>query len=167
MKQSTIAMLLAAALLPANALAQSVPPKPVEPPASDKFIVGPAYYVTDMGRSLHFYRDVLGMTVRMQFGPKDRPDAVLGFGANPMLPSIMLLSDREEQGPRKVEHAHGYNRIAIHVSDMKAIEAALHEAGYKTTEVRRVHDTVLMMMATDPDGYAVELVSAAPPAPAR
>lgn len=129
-------------------------------------IVGPAFHVTDMTRSLHFYRDLLGMTVRMQFGPKDQPEAVIGYGADPRLPCLMLLSGKPGAA-EKIEHGHGYDRVALNVTDLRGYETKLRAAGYRTEEIRTVHGSILMMMATDPDGYRVELVETPRPQQVR
>jgi catechol 2,3-dioxygenase-like lactoylglutathione lyase family enzyme len=130
--------------------------------AGAKAIVGPALYVTDMARSLAFYRDILGMTVRMQFGPADRPDVVLGFGDDPGGSSLMLLSDPAGPAPRGIEHGHGYDRFAIRAAGLPALQAKLRAAGFKAGEIKEAHDTLLVMMATDPDGYTVELIDSKP-----
>jgi catechol 2,3-dioxygenase-like lactoylglutathione lyase family enzyme len=150
---------LAASTISAPAHADLAPPAAA---TTANKIVGPVLYVTDMARSLKFYRDTLGMTVRSQFGPADRPNTSLGFDADPKQPSLMLLSDRAGPAPRKIEHGHGYDRLALLVSNLRAVQARLRQAGYTTSEIRQIHDVHLMMMATDPDGYKVELIDSQP-----
>lgn len=135
---------------------------PTQPPPAVSAIVGPGYHVADVQKSLKFYRDILGMQVRMQYGPADRPDAVIGFGTDPAATSIMLLSDRAGPTPRKVEHAHGYSRLAIRLADLSGTHRRLRAAGYVVSDIRVVHDVFLMAMATDPDGYQVELLGPRP-----
>lgn len=134
-----------------------------QPAGAGATIVGPGYYVSDIDKSLTFYRDLLGMTVRMRFGPDDRPDVVIGYGAEMSRPSIMLLSDRQQGEPRKIQHGHGYNRLAINVTDLADLKARLTAAGFQSSEIRVVHGAFLMMMATDPDGYKIELLQAHAP----
>ena len=77
MKRTTIHALafgLTLAATAGQAAAQSALP-PAAAPAIANTIIGPGYHVSDMARSLRFYRDVLGMTVRLQFGPKDKPES--------------------------------------------------------------------------------------------
>lgn len=155
------ALTLAAFALPPASSAES-PTKGPNAVAATNSIVGPALYVSDMTRSLEFYRDVLGMTVRMQFGPEDRPDVVIGFGTDPRLPALMLLSDRIGPEPRRIEHGHGYDRFAMNVAHLPQVRAKLRTAGYETSEIKKVHGGYLMMMATDPDGYKVELLDSKP-----
>lgn len=169
MKSNRIAGLLfgvvAAAALGASANAQPAPPPPPAAaaiPVGQPTIVGPALYVSDMARSLRFYRDALGMTVRFQFGPKDKPDVVIGFGADPMKPSLLLLTDRSVTPPRKVEQAHGFDRVVVMVNDTPALVEKLRAAGFAASLPREVHGTSMMMMVTDPDGYKVEVIDTKP-----
>ena len=148
------------AVLPlSGALAQ--PAAAPAAPAMQPTIVGPALYVSDMERSLRFYRDALGMTVRIQFGPKDKPDVMIGFGADPSKPCVLLLSDRSPS-PRKIEHPHGFDRFVIMLEDTPALAERLRAAGFAASLPREVHGTSMMMMVTDPDGYRVEIIDTKP-----
>jgi catechol 2,3-dioxygenase-like lactoylglutathione lyase family enzyme len=130
--------------------------------AAANAIVGPGIYVSDIQRSLQFYRDLLGMTVSMKYGPADRPDIVIGFGSDPTQAGLMLLSDRAGSMPRKIEHGHGYDRLAIRLGDLAGTHARLRAAGYTVSDIREVHGMFLMAMANDPDGYKVELLGPKP-----
>ena len=149
--------LLALTCVPA--LAEPTPPTP--PAVALEGMVGPALYVSDPARSLKFYTDGLGMRLRMRFGPADRPDMVVGFGANPADAGIMLITDK--QGPiQPIQHAHGFDRIALRLPDLVAVSARLRAAGFAAGEVRTVHGSIQMMMVTDPDGYRIELIDSKP-----
>jgi catechol 2,3-dioxygenase len=150
---------LSAALMAAPAMAQSAPTQ--APPAVNA-IVAPGYHVADMQKSLRFYRDILGMQVRMQYGPADRPDVVIGFGADQTAAGVMLLSDKAGPAPRKIEHGFGYSRLAVRLADLSGVHRRLRAAGYVVSDIRVVHDVFLMAMATDPDGYQVELLGPRP-----
>lgn len=143
------------------AFAQPAQPAPGSVPVMQPTIVGPALYVSDMERSLRFYRDVLGMTVRIQFGPKDKPDVMIGFGADPSKPCLLLLSDRSPT-PRRIEHPHGFDRFVIMLEDTPALAEKLRAAGFAASLPREVHGTSMMMMVTDPDGYTVEIIDTKP-----
>jgi catechol 2,3-dioxygenase-like lactoylglutathione lyase family enzyme len=132
-------------------------PVAIAVPATSK-IIGPVLYVSDVKTSLKFYHDLLGMTVNGQFGPADRPSVSLGFGGGPAQPTLMLLSDREGPVPRKIEHGHGYDRLALLVNDLRGLQKRLRDAGYSVTDIRQIHEVRLMAMATDPDGYRIELI---------
>jgi catechol 2,3-dioxygenase-like lactoylglutathione lyase family enzyme len=148
----------ALALLPA-AIAQA---QPAAPAHIQEGMVGPAIYVTDPARSLKFYVDALGLKQRMRFGPADRPDTVVGFGSDPTEAGIMLITDK--QGPvRAVQHGHGFDRIALRLPGLSAVNARLRAAGFQPGEIMTVHGAVSMMMVTDPDGYRIELIDSQPP----
>lgn len=148
---------------PAPSPAAKGAPAPAAP--SLQGMVGPALYVSNPESSLKFYRDGLGMQLRMKFGPADRPDMLIGFGPNPMDAGIMLITDKE--GPiKKIEHVHGFDRIALRLPDLQAVAARLRAAGFQAGEIRKVHGGIWMMMVTDPDGYKIELIDSKPPTPA-
>ena len=153
------ALLTVGALVgPASAYAEetaSVPKSAAR--ATESSVVGPALYVTDIERSLRFYRDVLGMTVKMRYGPAGKEDVVLGFGSDPRQLGLMLLSDKSAATPRKIEHGHGFSRFAVNVGDIAAVKKRLRDFGMPPAEIRKVHGTVQMMMTSDPDGYAIEI----------
>ncbi len=157
--------LAALALAPAMAVAEPAAPaaQPAAPSAAASLdgMVGPALYVSDPARSLKFYTEGLGMRLRMRFGPPDRPDMVVGFGANPADAGIMLITDK--QGPIKpIQHVHGFDRIALRLPDLLAVTARLRAAGFAAGEIRTVHGSIRMMMVTDPDGYRIELIDSQP-----
>lgn len=137
--------------------------QPAPPAMTLEGMVGPALYISDPDRSLKFYTEGLGMRLRMRFGPADRPDMVVGFGPNPADAGIMLITDK--QGPvRPIQHAHGFDRIALRLPDLVAVSARLRAGGFAAGEIRTVHGSVRMMMVTDPDGYRIELIDSKPPA---
>jgi catechol 2,3-dioxygenase-like lactoylglutathione lyase family enzyme len=126
-------------------------------------LIGAAVYVSDLPRSLKFYRDTLGMRVMMQFNPpgaadKSRPDTVLSFGGGPSDAMLMLLSDRNPAGPRKIEHAFGFARVVLRIANLDGLNARLRAAGFAAGEIHKAHDAFRVMMLTDPDGYTVEVI---------
>jgi lactoylglutathione lyase len=166
MKTNDILALISAVAvlsLPAGGYAQSAPAAiaPAAAVTAQSTIVGPALYVSDMARSLRFYRDALGMTVRIQFGPKDKPDVMIGFGADPSKPCVLLLSDRSGR-PSRIEHPHGFDRFVIMLPDTPALAERLRAAGFAASLPREVHGTSMMMMVTDPDGYKIEIIDTKP-----
>ena len=125
-------------------------------------MVGPGLYVTDPERSLRFYTQGLGMLLRMRFGTPGKPDMVVGFGPNPLDAGIMLLSDKDSTPPRRIEHGHGFDRIALRVADLREINARLQAAGFTPGKIQIVHGAIQMMIVTDPDGYRLELIDSKP-----
>src|SRR5438105_3276002 len=114
-KLLTIALFSVAALaLPTTFVSAQAP---AAKPAAGNLpgsIFAPAMYVSNAQRSVKFYTEGLGMKVRMQYGTKDKPDVIVGFGDDPTVTCIMLLSDRSPT-PQKIQHGFGYNRLAIMV----------------------------------------------------
>jgi lactoylglutathione lyase len=158
-KLVSIAMISAAALaLPATvASAQAPAAKPAAGnlPGS---IFAPAMYVSNVQKSVKFYTEGLGMKVRMQYGTKEKPDVIVGFGDDPTATCVMLLSDRSAT-PQKIQHGFGYNRLAIMVPDLAAVAARLNTAGFPVTaNAGSAHGLGKVMMITDPDGYRLELL---------
>lgn len=163
-----------ALLMAAPALAQSAPP----PMGDADGIVGPAFHVSDLARSIRFYKDVLGMTVAMQFSGIDgkplnvRERAAKGqlgegvanttliFGNTPS-PMIMLLPENPAS-PRKIEPGYGYARVAMRIADLPAMNEKLKAAGFTPGEIRGAHGMFQVMMVRDPDGYVVEMIERKP-----
>ena len=159
--KATIALLASATLSLAAIPALAEPVAAAPPAIALEGMVGPALFVSDPARSLKFYTEGLGMRLRMRFGPTDRPDMVVGFGANPADAGIMLITDK--QGPiQPIQHVHGFDRIALRLPDLVAVSARLRAAGFAGGEIRTVHDSIQMMMVTDPDGYRIELIDSKP-----
>jgi lactoylglutathione lyase len=126
-------------------------------------VIGAAVHVSDLQKSLKFYRDALGMRMMAQFNPpgaadKSRPDTVLNFGNGPADTMLMLLSDRSPGGPRRIEHGFGFARVVLRLPDLAAVNASLRANGFAPGEIRGAHGTVTLMMLTDPDGYTVEII---------
>ena len=154
-------LVVAAALALSASPVLAEPAKPAAPASALEGMVGPALYVTDPARSLKFYVEGLGMRLRMRFGTPERPDMVVGFGANPAHAGIMLITDK--QGPvQPVQHVHGFDRIALRLPDLVAVSARLRAAGFAAGEIRTVHGSSRMMMVIDPDGYRIELIDSQP-----
>lgn len=150
------ALILAAAVL----LAPAASAQPVQPPADG--LIGPALFVSNVPRALAFYRDGLGMKVGIEMGAPARHETILTFGGDPRAPGIILLSDQTAKTPAPIEHGHGYDRVVLRVGDLGAIEGRLKRGGFATTPIRDVAMGYRMMLATDPDGYKLELVETRP-----
>jgi lactoylglutathione lyase len=152
---AALALILSSVLLSAGSASAQAPPTAAP---LGKF-VGPMLYVTDMQKSLGFYRDALGMQVRGRFHDPAKPDISLAFGADASQPTIMLLNDKAAT-PRKVEHPHGFERLVLTIYDLDAMLERLRAAGYTPSSVRNVDGVTIMAMVQDPDGYRLELVTA-------
>lgn len=175
---------LAPALVPMLILAAPAGAQSVgNPPMGDEDgIVGPAFHVSDLARSLKFYKDVLGMRVAMQFGAtgmldirareaagklaEGNPQTTMVFStSNPLSPMIMLLPE-PAGSPRKIQEGYGYARLAMRVANLPAVNERLKAAGFAPGEIRGAHGTLQIMMVRDPDGYLVEMIERKPQRPA-
>ncbi len=152
MKAAWAAVLLAA--LPAAAFAQAAP----APAPEAGSIIGPALFVSDKAKALHFYVDGLGMMLKMTMGPAERQENMVGFGADPRSPGLILLADTTAKAPAAVDHGHGYDRVVLRMADLDATTARLKAAGFTPSPIHDVAMGYRMMIATDPDGYKLELV---------
>jgi catechol 2,3-dioxygenase-like lactoylglutathione lyase family enzyme len=111
---------------------------------SSRILVRPS----DLGRSLHFYREVLGLAVYREFGPPDHPGVVFflgqgllevsGHGADPPGRSVMLW---------------------IQVRNVREERARLAAAGVRVVREPVVEPWGLAeMWIEDPDGIPIVLV---------
>lgn len=107
--------------------------------------------VADVERSLHFYRDVLGMQ------PTFRPD--LGFPGSWLQigqQQIHLLQlDNPDPTSGRPQHGGRDRHVALHIDDLDALRQELDAAGMTYTlsiSGRRA------MFCRDPDGNALEFI---------
>jgi predicted enzyme related to lactoylglutathione lyase len=115
-----------------------------------------AYHVANIDRALTFYSGVLGMKEqqRLQLG-KTLHEVVLGF-PDSKGGGVILMWDTTRPAP--IEHAHGYSRFIVSVSDVDAALQQLTSRG--TPVVTPVTDAgnLRYAMVKDPDGYVIELL---------
>jgi lactoylglutathione lyase len=116
--------------------------------------------VGDLGRSIRFYTELLGMRLLRQ---KDYPDgkftlAYLGYGPESEGPALELTYN---YGVASYGLGKGYGHIAIEVADAAAICDKVRAGGGKVTyeAAPMVFDqSIKIAFLEDPDGYAVELI---------
>jgi lactoylglutathione lyase len=115
--------------------------------------------VGDLQRSIHFYTDVLGMTL---LRTTERPDqkyslAFVGYGSNPEHAEIELTYNH---GVDSYDLGSAYGHIAIGVPDAYAACTRIKAGGGQVTrEAGPVKGgTTVIAFVTDPDGYKIELI---------
>jgi glyoxylase I family protein len=140
--------------------------------------------VSDLERSLRFYRDLLGFTWEHALDVEGEPtDTLLRLRGTKLHAEylsrdgvrIELLHFASPAAPARPERAineHGLTHLSFRVTDMDAVLAALRAAGERVLE-----DTVIRFpewqsaacFVVDPDGQLIELVQAPgdPAAPPR
>lgn len=124
--------------------------------------------VSDLGRSLTFYVDTLGMTLfRREEYPTGRFTlAFVGFGSEANSAVIELTHNWDTS---RYERGNGYGHIALGVSDAYAACAALAAKGAKVVRPAGPmsnsspdrSDVEIIAFIEDPDGYRIELIETA------
>lgn len=123
--------------------------------------------VTDLDRSVAFYRDLLGMReMRRETFSEGRFTLVfMGYGK---VPDEMLIELTYNWGDNSYTHGTGYGHLALEVDD---VFAACERLGSKGVKILRepgpmnwpVDETghrEKIAFIEDPDGYQIELVEA-------
>jgi predicted enzyme related to lactoylglutathione lyase len=111
---------------------------------SSRILVRPA----ELGRSHHFYRDVLGLAVYREFGPPDDPGVVFFLG-----PGLLEVSGNSAgtAGPSVM--------MWLQVRDVHAEHARLAAAGARVLREPAIEPWGLTeMWIEDPDGVRIVLV---------
>ena len=108
--------------------------------------------VSDTGRALTFYRDLLGLEVDGSRPEMDYPGAWLRMDNAQIhlleLPDVLRGTERQEHGGRD-------RHVALSVTDMDALVIVLEAAGVVYTLSRSGRRA---LFCRDPDGNAIELV---------
>ena len=119
--------------------------------------------VGDLGRSIAFYRDVLGMRL---LRTADRPEqkytlAFVGYGDEA---AGAVLELTYNYGVDRYDLGGGYGHIAIEVADAAAACAAVKaKGGAVTREAGPVKGgATVIAFVQDPDGYKIELIEHRP-----
>lgn len=119
--------------------------------------------VTDLDRSLSFYRDVLDLDVLAE--PYDGivfegREAILGAGRVAINLQEHAASDRSRFDPRRT----GLDHLALHVSDRETLRewiARLDDAGVQHSGIMQVEGWGWMIELLDPDDIQLELFTTA------
>ena len=102
---------------------------------------------SDPERSRRFYRDVLGLAVAREFGPRDAPGTVFFLGNG-----LLELSGRSSEPPRGMA-------LWIQVRDVEDEHRRLVAAGVPVVRApQREPWGLVEMWIEDPDGVAIVLV---------
>ena len=142
---------------PATALADETAPLPAQAPAATA-IIGTALNVIDLDKEMRFYIDGLGMKLLMQMGPDNHRETMLGFAHGLQQPGIILMSDSTASAPHAHAMGDAFSRLVIRIANLPAMADRLRGKGYTVTAVRDVAKGYRMAMATDPEGFRLELV---------
>lgn len=119
--------------------------------------------IRDSGRSLGFYRDLLGLVHE-----GDMPMPGLGGGGTmhrlrcgeSLIKLVKFDAVPEDGAPRGgVDAATGFRYMTMHVTNLEALVAACKDAKVKVAvPIREIRAGVRIAIVTDPDGNLVEFV---------
>jgi predicted enzyme related to lactoylglutathione lyase len=102
----------------------------------------------DLDRSLHFYRDVLGLAIYREFGSPASPGVVFFLG-----PGLLEVSGSSAGSPGRSL------MLWLQVRDVQAEHQRLAAAGARVAQAPRVEPWGLIeMWIEDPDGVRIVLV---------
>ena len=115
--------------------------------------------VGDLQRSIHFYTDVMGMTVlREEEYPEGKFSlAFVGYGDELSNTVIELTYN---WGTDNYDLGEGFGHIAIAVPDVYAACEKIKQLGGKVIREAgpMMHGTLVLAFVEDPDGYKIELI---------
>lgn len=124
-------------------------------PAKDSLDIG--VLVSDINKSLEFYRDWLGLTFieerPLWYGVLHR----LRFGHSDF--KLVLPHEKAEKGPVGLERQLGYRYVTFEVQNISEICETLKEKGVKFfVEEKEPRPGIRFAMVEDPDGNTVEFL---------
>ena len=143
---------------------------------------------SNLERSMHFYRDVVGLTPQSHTRPQPQEGAGFGLPGQVVWDAYLLHDDRgplgpavdllEWQDPKPVGRPHpeahhlGFMRVCLAHEDLDALHAKLSAAGVRTrsgvVEIPVLDgQTVRFFCCDDPDGTCIEFVERREPGPLR
>ena len=115
--------------------------------------------VFDLQRALDFYTKVLGMKEQRRLNTTGGVvEVLLGYGDLQSTAGVMLMHDPKRTKP--YELGDGFSRFIVYVPDIQGSLQKLQSAGAQVTvKPTRVESLgITIMIAKDPDGYAMEII---------
>lgn len=108
-------------------------------------------FVSDLDRSIRFYRDVLGLAIRSE----DRDQIEFATGTL----GLTLHQARWDAPAHHPPTRAGSVRLGLHVDDVDLVHARLTEAGCLCLSPPERRGDVVMALYEDPDGHHLSLAS--------
>jgi glyoxylase I family protein len=135
-------------------MAQATASKETERHPFVQSVHGVRYQVKDVARSVAFYTQRFGFTVRHQQLP--------AFASLSLGDAQLLLSGPGASGSRPMPGGHqqepgGWNRVVLHVADLPGFIAELTKAGVRFRNEMETGPAGRQVQVDDPDGNAIEL----------
>ncbi|MHC6526785.1 MULTISPECIES: glyoxalase superfamily protein [unclassified Vibrio] len=114
--------------------------------------------VSDLEKSIEFYRNVLGLTVQNQY---QFDGFTLAYLANEESGFELELTYNHDQRDAYT-HGSGYGHLAVSVEDIEQAHQNITAQGVETTDIKALdhHQKHLatFFFVTDPDGYKIEFL---------
>jgi lactoylglutathione lyase len=112
--------------------------------------------VSDLERSIRFYEDVIGLSVRMRVDGDGVTEVLLGGEKGAGL--LQLAHHRDNDGP--IEHGNGLWKIYFYVDDVHDVHRRVVEAGGTSegSPARLERWPATIAFVRDLDGYLIELL---------
>lgn len=113
-------------------------------------------YVSDIERSIRFYREIIGLELQGRTEIDDVHEAHLAADAGG---GRLQLAERY-RGGQPIDHGFALWKIYMRVDDCTATHARAVAAGYESTMAPTRLDRwpVTVAFINDPDGYSIELI---------
>jgi lactoylglutathione lyase len=111
--------------------------------------------VTDLAKSVHFYEEVLGLSITHEVETPDFKEVILaGETGN----RIQLAWHRAHEGP--IDHGNAFWKLYLQTDDCKELYKRCIDAGAESVmEPEQLeHWPVIASFVKDPDGYLVEIL---------
>jgi len=157
-----VAALIVTALMGAPAMA-AAPPAPQAPYALAPQFGFVAINVADLASSLHFYKDVLGLSQQFRNETPDGIELGLDFAGGYPGSRLLLNVNKKHQGAYPAGER--LSRIALMVTSIDAIRHRMSPGGGEITQpVDLKAFKVKVAYAHDPDGNRIELIEPYPAA---
>jgi lactoylglutathione lyase len=116
--------------------------------------------VLDLDTSIHFYTELLGMTLlrRDDFPEGKFTLAFVGYGPEATDTVVELTHNWDQLTPYEI--GTGFGHLALGVNDIHAVCAALENQGARIPRPPgpMKHGTTHIAFIEDPDGYKIELI---------
>lgn len=125
---------------------------------SDPKLGSAAIGVSDMERSINFYTQIMGMSVKYRITTPEMEKTVLEF-TDSIGSDVVLMHYTDGTA---VNYTYNPDKLVFYVPDAYALAGAIYAAGYRIVSPPTPQPPALggmvVGMALDPDGYLIEMV---------
>ncbi|MBC2650486.1 VOC family protein [Novosphingobium aerophilum] len=140
-------------------------PVRAEPPIAPPALVGVVFSVADPERELAFYRDVFGLTLATTVAHGTSREYILRFAGSGAPSTLILQHETDPAARRAPTPGGGFNRLVLRVTDLAAVIAQLDRRKLTHTMPSGDPKGYRVLHTADPEGFALEIIQAAPQAP--